>query len=147
MTLHTGQVGLLHIAAFELRLQFAGKSRHPAEHHHAGGVGIQAMRGPGLLRGVHLAQDVAERIAMEPPAGVHGQRGRFVQHDDGIVFVQDRNVAIHSGLDLHGLLGEVVLPRLNDLLFANGHVLFVHQATGMELLLPVFAWKVIEHIT
>jgi hypothetical protein len=98
VTLDASEVAFFDFSPAELRLEDAGEVLGLGEDNEAGGVGVQAMGGARFEGVKGLLQDVVEGVPIEAPARMHGQRGGFVQHDEGLVFVDEVDLAIDVGL-------------------------------------------------
>ena len=92
-----GVVGLLGLAVLKLAAQFSmgfGVERH---HDHPAGVPIQSMddSGSGMGGGDPACQAVR---LLGPDTGNRQQAGRFVQHDQPLIAVNDRGNRVHGAL-------------------------------------------------
>ena len=85
------------------------------QQHKATGVCIQSVHRMRFAGMVDLREPVLKRVAVESPAGMHGQRGGFIEDDQGIVFVREPKdepygtVAVFE--DLYGNLWDLLEPR------------------------------------
>ena len=91
---------------------------------------------PWALRVVDITQNQLQRVAIESTAWMNRQRGRFVQNDNGFIFVDDANVDVHVRFQRAGLSVEVQFPGPNDVVRAYRHMIRVQQKPTVTLLTP-----------
>ena len=89
-----GEVYFFHGTLEELFLEESGEVAGAADDGDSGGIGVYAMRGPGPLRMKGNAEKVLQGIAVVASAGVKGERGGFVEHDERFVHMKEPDAGV-----------------------------------------------------
>lgn len=110
----TGEVGFLDLALGELGLQKLCEMAGARPEDETGGVGVQAVSGPGPCGCVGGEEKMLERVFVEASAWVHGERGGFVDGDQGFIFPEDVDFWIYRRLDGAGQAQRVALATAHD---------------------------------
>lgn len=110
----------------------------------AGGVRVEAMGRAGLLRIVNLLEYVLERVAIETSAGMHGERGGFVEDDDGFVFVKDLDVGVDVRLGEGGEFLKITFASVDDVGRRDGLASAIEHETALAEIDPFGGGHMLE---
>ncbi len=78
------------------------------------GVGVEPVRGAGVIWAVDLGQDLLQRVAIEPSTRVHRQRSGLVEHEDRLVLIQHADVGVDVRLTRAGVDMYIPLTAAHD---------------------------------
>ena len=132
MPVNKSSVKFLHLPTNELRLQQRGHMAGLRQQHKTAGIRIQSMHRMRFARMIDLREPVLERVAVESSAGMHRQRGGFVEHDQGIVFVEEGHVRADGGLDKFWEKLMKPFPGPHPLIGTRGSIFKIAQLSGLK---------------
>ena len=114
------------------------------EEDEAGGVGVEAVDGPGHARRVGGGEERDEGVAVETPARVDRERRGLVDDDDGFVLVEEADVGVHGRLDLGRENLEEAASGPEQLAGRQSVAVLVEEATGGDAVFPLGPFDVGE---
>ena len=95
-----GKVAFANFASLKLWLQDPSKPSGACEHNNTGCVGIQPMGRPRFLWRINLLENGLQGVAPVTAAGMHRQRSRLIDHNQGCVFMKNLDVHAHVWFNL-----------------------------------------------
>ena len=146
MAVYASEIFFLHFAPFELRLYDSGKRGGAGEDGDAGRVGIEAVGGARLLRRVNFAENPFERVAVVTTTRMRWQGSRFVDHNQGGIFVKDFNSDIHIGFALKPFASEVAFARAHEMRRGYGVSFAIENVPRIEACEPFALRNVTKEI-
>ena len=121
MAVDAGEVDFFDLAALELRLHEFGEMPRAGENDKPAGVGVEPVRGPGFQRMAGRVKDGEEGVAVEAPAWVDRQRRGLIDHNQGLVLVEDADGGVDLRLDVGGSFSQVAFCGADAVAGRNRH--------------------------
>jgi hypothetical protein len=121
----------------ELGLENGGEVFGAGGEDEAGGVGIESMCKAKCFWMVSLVEEILESVEEVATAGVHGERGGFVDDDEGLVFVEDLDVGMDVGFAGVGKEVEEGLAGADGLVEVRGFSILGKEISVEAFVMPL----------
>ena len=143
LSFHHHQIDLLHAPLGKLVLAQAGRDLGLGHQHDAGGLPVQPVDEPRAGKSVMFLEQSPEGVGEEAAAGMAGQGGGLVDHQQVVILMQDGIAGINRGL--HQGVHQVNEPVARGQDGITPRLAIVEQeAAGRQLRLPFLPAEVGE---